>query len=249
MAEIARAILSRLCISFMKLGRGKWEFYAINEKLSDDSIDEIIQRVTSEGWEYQREHHDLGSLGVDHLYIQRSYGQDAKIAIVWDSSKINEDFQTIFCCHESADMTYSETLPTLTSVFRNWISGNYRIIMQDIVLGNPEKIRIADSVLKETVVGVKLVYNVVTEAKNLKKIEIDVGRGDSSSLCNTNTDHPLSGGIIPYIHSKTGMHCDKIPLSEIKLSNVVTILTDSVILHQHFDLEKIVCILFDSVNI
>lgn len=170
-------------------------------------------------------------------YDEGLYDDDqikAKYLLLTDLNNAHHrDFNTLCLC-----LIDSSILSRISTRFLGYMKLAFSIIVKDLQFTNKWMTQIASYVLRNTksdlgneVYGIwhcwynmRLVFEVDTDDKNLKNIELDIDKKSIYFLASEGTsEDPIADSVFPHIHERTGLLCGELPLVELKLQDMITL--------------------------
>ncbi|SCU89821.1 LAME_0E05688g1_1 [Lachancea meyersii CBS 8951] len=132
-----------------------------------------------------------------------------------DDGDENNVFEASFFCDDER----------LGTVLRDWIAQHSETFVEKVGFQNQSMMAIADCVLQQSLKEVRVSYEPQTEQNHLKKLEFDLAERDVRALVNSpeNTNRALSDFVLPYLHAQTGIRCDTLPISEIRIRDRIVV--------------------------
>lgn len=101
-------------------------------------------------------------------------------------------------------------------ICKEWLKSHLGLIVIPVVLDPSSMLSVADSLALERFYDTRLVFDVVTEAKNLTKMEIEIDKNSLQSLAQPDKNL-YSEQLTSYLDQETGMQLKRLPLSSIGL--------------------------------
>lgn len=170
-------------------------------------------------------------------YDEGLYDEDqikAKYLLLTDLNNAHyRDFNTLCLC-----LIDTSILSRISTRFLEYLKLAFSIIVKDLQLTNKWMTQIASYVLRNTKsdlenevydiwhcwYNMRLVFEVDTDGKNLKNIELDIDKKSIYFLANEGTSKdPIVDSVFPHIHERTGLLCEELPLVELKLQDMITL--------------------------
>lgn len=113
-------------------------------------------------------------------------------------------------------------------LFISWIRAQ-GVILWPLKLDTAAMVTIADAIGSQRCYDTRLVFELVTQGKHLKKIEIEVDKQSFRALAGEK-ESPLQKAIIPYIYERSGLVVDKLPLVLVTFTGVAAVSPHEIII-------------------
>ncbi|QLL31357.1 hypothetical protein HG536_0B02200 [Torulaspora globosa] len=107
---------------------------------------------------------------------------------------------------------------TAIDTFTEWLKSSLGLIVTSIVLDASTMLQVADALTgKSQTYDTRLFFDIVTEAKNLTKMEMEIDKASLRSLSNS-SGCSYSEGLVSFLYNETGMRLERLPLASISMA-------------------------------
>ncbi|CAR27415.1 hypothetical protein ZYGR_0I06890 [Zygosaccharomyces rouxii] len=104
------------------------------------------------------------------------------------------------------------------------------VIVLPIELDSQAMLSVADEIIGLKSYDTKLIFDVTTTDRNLRKLELEVDKESFQRLTRELTSHTaLQDIIVPYIYQRSGMIIEKLPLTMISFTGAASITHDKIV--------------------